>query len=742
MPLSIRGAREHNLAGVDLDLPLDAFVVFVGPSGSGKTSLAIDTVHAEGRRRYLEALAGGGPRGRSLRRPVVDRVDGLPPTLALETGQAAPSRRSTVADLTQIRPLLDVALGRAGTLHCPKCGTAVVTSTHDEIVGAVLALPEGTRLRVEVPIPTSGLADAVKAGFSRVSIDGEVRRLEDVGVVAATAAVRIVVDRIRLGEERRSRVHDAVRLASRAGSGRVFVVTDDGEISFVDRPRCLSCTLDLPALSPRLFRSGEVDPCAACAGLAVTDKGPCAPCEGTGLGAAALAVRWGGQRLTDLLHRSAEDSAWESGPTDGVSAPIRTVLAERMGWLKRLGIGHLPLQRPVHQTSQGEFQRVRLVGLLATPLAGVLYVLDEPAAGLGDAEARGVAAAIRTLVVGGNGVLVVDHHAVVIEAADRVVEFGPGGGPDGGRVVWDGPPDALATAPTATGRWWASGRLLPSLAFRVGEFVAIAVAEGRIEGVVRGGVQLIVGPSGSGKTRRLAALAAAVEGGKTPFERVVWADGAGPRGARSTPASYVGLWAVLRELLAATASAKVRGLGAGAFSLNQPGGRCEACQGTGERRVDLEWLPELWLPCPVCDGRRFAGDIREVRWHGLDASELLELTVTAARAVLSGVPKLDRALRAMADCGLGYVPLGLPTRSLSGGESNRLRVARELARGGIDGTTLVLLDDPTRGLHAVDAAVILALIDRLAESGAAVVVATHDEAVARAIGARSGQPKL
>lgn len=719
--IAVRGAREHNLRGVDLDLPVDRLVVFVGPSGSGKSSMLLDTLHAEGRRRYLEALSGGLGRA-PLRRPAVDVLTGLPPTVAFEAVAAPPPPRWMLADLASVRPLVDVLLGRAGVQHCPRCDVVVRTWTQDEIVAALLALPSGTRLRIEVPIPSNQPADAAAAGFSRVSVDGEVRRVEEVGDVAVGARVHIVVDRIRLGDADRSdRLHDAVRLAGRAGAGQLLAVTDDGVHAFVDRPRCVACGIDLPALGPRLFRPGEGASCEACGGT----PGPCATCGDTGLGPAARAVRWQGRSIVDLLSGVCDDDLPDA--PDAISSTVLPALRERLAHLRRLGLGALPLRRSASALSSGEAQRARLVGLLASAPAGVLYVLDEPAAGLGPTEAAAVASAVRALVTGGNGVLCVDHHPAMIALADRVIEFGPGGGPQGGRVVFDGSPHELASAPTATGRWWSTGRRPVALPPRDGFGVWVGGVRLR-----RGGITVALGSSGAGKSTALGALASSAAA--AGMERVVWAEGTAARTARSITASYVGAWAVLRELLASTTEARIRGLGAGAFSLAQPGGRCEACLGTGERRIELLWLPELWTPCTACDGRRFAGDALAVRWHGRDPGELLDLAADDARRLLGGVPRLDRALRALADCGLGHVPLGMPTRALSTGEAGRLRLARELARGAIGPEALVLLDDPTRGQHVVDADVILLLADRLAEAGATVVLATHDPAVAQALG--------
>lgn len=751
--LTIRGARVHNLANLDLDLPSDGFVVLVGPSGSGKSSLAFDTVHAEGQRRYLEAMSA---RLRltlgAMPRPEVDSVRGLPPTLAL--AQTSAPTVGTLASLTELDVVLRVLFGRAGVQRCPLSGEVVTATPHDVIVGTLLGLPERTRLHVEAPAPGGGdararLEELVRQGFSRVRVDGEVRPIEEVRDLAEGAIVRVVVDRILVGPDRRDRIHDAVRTAARVGRGVVVAVTDATERVFTDRPISFATGRVLPELRPALFRPTGADVCAACLGKGQVDDVACGVCGGTGLGDAALAVSFEGVGWRELwempLARMRELSGrWPATP---VTSPLLAELSSRLDALVDVGLGHLAPRDRLGDLSAGELQRARLARQVGTDLAGVLYVLDEPAVGLDAEQVDRLVVLLRRLVGKGNGLLVVEHDPRVIAAADRVIEFGPGAGPDGGHIVFDGPPDALAKADTATGRWLAGGQVLPrgDHTPRLGWITVDGARVRNLTGdpirVARGALNAFVGPSGGGKTAALVAieahLRAALANAEPPPGRLTGADGiarvlsvdelSARRTRRSMPATYVGLWDTLRELLASTNEARARGLDAARFSLNVAGGRCEACQGFGVRRVDLEWLPEVEVPCEVCDGRRFASDVLQVRWKGLDASQILDLRVDEAHPILAGHPRLEEALRALHDVGLGYLTLGQPSPTLSGGEARRLKLARELVRaarrGGDD--TIVLLDDPTSGLHPVDVVVLHALLRRLADEGATVVLATH-----------------
>ncbi len=739
----IRGAREHNLAGIDLRLPGRGLIAVAGVSGSGKSSLVFDTLHAEGRRRYVEALdlAATG-----LRRPAVDRIEGLPPTIALRQGERAPGPHETIGGLTQLDALLGVVFARAGVQHDPETGEAIRPTPHDRILQDLLSLPDGARVLIEAPLlpsadaPLGPIVDEIRrAGFSRLRLHGEVVRIDEVTPSARRdPGLRIVVDRLKIGADRRPRLAEALRLAGAVGRGVIVAHLDDGERTYVDRPFNPATGSTFPELRPGLFAWRGPGRCPACAGLGRSDGATCAACGGARLAPAVRHVRYRGTPFPDALAWPVARLAQALADPDPDPA-VEIALGDIRGRLSRLialELGDLPLDRRAVELSRGEAQRLRLARAVVQDLSGVLYLLDEPTAGLAPELVPAVLDVLRGLCDRGSAVVVVTHRLEEILAADHVVELGPGAGVDGGRVVFEGPPAALAGSPTPSGRW-ASGSLpeperAPVAAGRIavtarppwgGEPVAVPVAARS--------VTVVTGPAGAGSSGLVAALEAAVAAGgawaAAGIDRTLRVEAAKVGAARSLVATFVGAWDVLRELLAATTEASVRGYTASSFSLATAGGRCEACAGLGEVKVDLGLLPAAFVPCDVCDGRRFQQDLLDIRWKGRSAAELLDLTAEAAWRLLAGHPKLERQLRALVDVGLGYVPLGQPTSALSGGEGARLRLARELGRSGrgVDGA-LILLDGPTDGLHPLDARGVIGLLARLAERGATVVVATYD----------------
>jgi excinuclease ABC subunit A len=759
----VRGAREHNLAGFDLALPGSGLTVVTGVSGSGKSSLVFDTLHAEARRRYVEALelAASG-----LRRPAVDAIEGLPPTIALRQSERSPGPHETVASASQVGDLLAVVWARGGVQHDPDTGEALRPTPHDRIVRELLELPDGARLMIEAPLlPEPGadlhaLLDEVRrAGFSRIRLGGEVWRIDDVSRTAGLdPGVRVVVDRIRVGADRRPRLAEALRLAGAVGRGIIVAHLDDGERTYVDRPFNPTTRRTFPDLRPGAFSWRGIGRCPACDGAGRIDGHECAACSGARLREASRHVRWRGATLPELLaaplsHARAAIDAREPDPAVELALSDARARLDRM---LALALGHLPLGRRVAELSKSEAQRLRLARAVGQGLTGVLYLLDEPSAGLAPALAHAVVAVLRDLVGSGSPVIVVSHRLDEVLAADRVIELGPAGGTAGGRIVFDGPPSALRGAPTASGRWLAGELSVARPAPRAtGRAVAGPLAPAGLGPVVLPialrGLTVVGGPPASGGSRLVEALELEVArdrslGATGVIDRVLRVESARAGATRSLVATFVGLWDVVRELLAATTEASIRGLTASHFSLATAGGRCEACAGQGEVKVDLGLLPPAWVRCEVCDGRRFQEDVLDIVWKGHSAARLLDLPADEAWRLLAGHPRLERALRALVDVGLGHVPLGQPTGTLSGGEAARLRLARELARSarGVEGA-LILVDGPTDGLHPVDGAAIIELLARLCEQGATVVAATHDPAVAEAASLRvtlgpDGQP--
>ncbi|ROR34852.1 excinuclease ABC subunit UvrA [Inmirania thermothiophila] len=485
---------------------------------------------------------------------------------------------------------------------------------------------------------------------------------------------------------------------------------------------------------------------------------PCRACGGTRLNAAARAVEVAGRTLPEVAALPvAEALAWcrglaLSGRRAAVAAPILREIERRLGFLVDVGLGYLTLDRPTDTLSGGEAQRIRLAGQIGAGLVGVTYVLDEPSIGLhprDHARLLGTLCRLRDL---GNTVIVVEHDEATIRAADHVVDMGPGAGVHGGRVIAEGPPQALARNPDSlTGAYLSGRRAIPVPARRRtpdGRRLRIRGARGHnLRGIdvdiPLGLLVCVTGVSGSGKSTlvhdTLARHAARVLNGAAgpdpePFDtieglehldRLIEID-QGPIGRtpRSNPATYAGLFAPIRELFAATPEARARGYGPGRFSFNVRGGRCEACQGDGLVRVEMHFLPDVYVPCEVCGGRRYDRETLEIRYKGLSIHDVLEMTVEEARAVFANIPALARRLDVLLEVGLGYLRLGQSATTLSGGEAQRLKLARELARRDT-GRTLYILDEPTTGLHLDDIARLLEVLERLVAHGNTVLVIEH-----------------
>ncbi len=854
--IRLRGAREHNLRGVDLDLPLNKLIVFTGVSGSGKSSLAFDTLYAEASRRFVEALA---PEARArfgrLRRPALTFVDGLPPAIGVsQRGRAAPAARATVSSEAEIHELLRVVWSTCGVLHCPNCQTPSRPATPDGIVRELLALPVGTRLSVMAPLargrPVAALLrELPRQGFARVRLDGAHVALDGLGPVDDRAGhdLDVVVDRVKVPppedrDEKRARLLEAVRTAQRLGSaawrGEVLVEAGETLLAWGVVGRCAACSTPLPELHPRLFStSSPRGACRACEGLGIlrtvdpmrlvvdaarsiadgaveggkalrdaatargiaidrawrdltweaqdfvlsggpgwegavrraarageratraVREGMCGSCRGSGLGPVGRGVRVAGVSLPDLmdiplgeLGRSPEGQALS--PTNHPEiTPLIEEIARRVSFLVRTGLGHLTLGRSASTLSTGESQRVRIAAQAGNQLSGVLYVLDEPTAGLHPLDTAMFLDVLLGLRDAGNTVLVVEHDPDVIRAADLVIDVGPGAGPDGGEVLYVGPPAGLAAQQSPTARWLdGRDRVLAPIPRPVGAILGVYGARGRtLAGVDLevpiGQVTAVTGRSGVGKsTLVLDTLAVAVArelgawadplacerfAGLDQIRRLVQVGVANaPRSERSMPVTLLKVWSEIRGLYARTPLAKQNGWGPAHWSLHTAGsGRCAVCEGEGIRHVDLHYLPEVALECEACEGQRYDEATLSVTFHGLSMAQVLALPAREARVLFQHHAAIAGPLRLLEDLGLGYVPLGQPASTLSGGEQQRVQLARELGKPGEVAGTLYVLDEPSIGLHPADIASLLHALHRLADAGGTVLVVDTDPAL-------------
>ncbi|MGW7029268.1 ABC transporter [Streptomyces xanthophaeus] len=738
----VRGAREHNLRGVDVDIPRDALTVFTGVSGSGKSSLAFGTLYAEAQRRYFESVA---PYARRLIHqvgaPKVDSVTGLPPAVSLEQRRSSPGSRSSVGTVTLLSNSLRMLYSRAGSYPpgaerldsdafspntaagaCPSChGLGRIHRTSEELLvpdpglsirqGAIAAWPgawQGKNLR-----------DVLEALGHDVDRPWRDLPAEEREWILFTEEQPMVT------------VHP-VREADRIQ--RPYQGTYMSAHRYVMRTFSDSKSATLRARAEKFLADS-----------------PCPVCEGRRLRPEALAVTFAGRTIAQLaaLPLTALDAVLASAHGGGGgSGEAARVLGEdlrsRIGPVVELGLGYLSLDRTAPTLSAGELQRLRLATQLRSGLFGVVYVLDEPSAGLHPADTEALLDVLDRLKEAGNTVFVVEHHLDVVRHADWLVDVGPLAGEHGGQVLYSGPPQQLAgVAESATAR-----HLFPAAGPGAGARRTVRKPTGavRLRGADRhnlrdvdaefplGVFTAVTGVSGSGKSTLVGQVLAQEVAGRLaepefPVRRLVEVDQKPiGRTPRSNLATYTGLFDVVRKLFTAAPEARARGWKAGRFSFNVPGGRCETCQGEGFVSVELLFLPSTYAPCPECAGARYNAETLEVRYEGLDIAEVLSLTVESAATFFAGVPAAARALGALEAIGLGYLRLGQPATELSGGEAQRIKLATELQRLRRD-HTLYLLDEPTTGLHPADVRVLLGQLHGLVDAGHSVVVVEHDMAV-------------
>jgi excinuclease ABC subunit A len=780
--LEILDVRQHNLKGFNLSLPIGKITVFTGPSGSGKSSLALNVLFAEGQHRYLESLGTEVKRVvRLWDRPVVGAIKGLPPPIALEQKAAIRNPRSTVATITEMSDLIRLLFAVAGRVHCPKCGAEISALTIDQMADRIMDLPTGTRFNLLAPcghLLDSGTADEVirqlrRDGFLRLRVDGVPVETDEAGAFGGRPRrLEVVVDRLVMKPGILSRLHDSLELALKLGEGSVLVDKADGSglLSMNERMVCRRCGIGFPPLTPRIFSTSHPDGmCLACAGKGKKPAGgPCPDCFGTGLNAFARGVRMQDWTFLDMMNWSIDEAYsslgsqsllpfrddLEGGERKATLRIVEAVLS-RVGPVRAMGLGYLKLTTQVSTLSGGEVQRLRLGAQLGRDLTGVLYILDEPTVGLHPREQEALWQHLCQLRDQGNTVIIVEHDLDLIRKADHVVELGPGAGESGGSLIFTGPPGEMErTAAGTTGPYLARERTLAGgRAGRTptGWAVLRSARKNNLKDITAafplGCLVCVTGVSGSGKSTLLmeelypelmaghGRFRSAEAGHKdsrlstegsafTPQCAFVVDQGPLSKTRYSIPATYLGVFTHIRTLFSRTPEARSRGFSPGHFSLSQRGGRCERCQGQGFLTTDLKYLPPVTSTCDVCGGTRFNRDALQIRYKGVDIAEILAMGIAKAAGFFARVPVIRRTLEVAERTGLGYLRMGQPAPTLSGGEAQRLKLAKELARP-VSEPTIYLLDEPSRGLHPSDLEKFFDVLRDLLEKGNSVILIEH-----------------
>ena len=882
----VRGAREHNLKSIDVDIPRDALTVITGLSGSGKSSLAFDTLYAEGQRRYVESLSAYARQFlERMDKPDVDLIEGLSPAISIEQKTTSKNPRSTVGTVTEIHDYLRLLFARVGEPHCHKCGRPIKAQTVVEIVDRLLALPQATKMVLLAPVVGARKGEHAKVferlrknGFVRVRVGGIIHDLD--GEIALDKKkkhdIEVVVDRLVMKEGLTKRLTDSVELALKTSEGILVVNLPDKkeELFFSERFACDHCGLSFPPLTPQLFSfNSPQGACPQCDGLganiffdpdlvvpnpslslregavapwsknlggyyhtqlqalaefykfdfyqpfdelpekiqkivlygsgreqvnfyfekenrrhsyrrtfegvlpnlerryretdsqAIRDEleqymshRPCPACQGGRLRPEALAVRVAGRGLSEIadLPVAAALDFFKNMRLSRQEAEIgqRVIkeIQERLSFLADVGLGYLSLSRASASLSGGESQRIRLATQIGSRLVGVMYILDEPSIGLHQRDNEKLLATLKKMRDLGNTVLVVEHDADTILAADHVLDLGPGAGEGGGRLIFSGPPPELLRAEQSlTGLYLSGRRAIETPARRrrpAAGFLEVRGARSHnLKNVTAkfplGLFTCVTGVSGSGKstlvletlykalaqklyrTRQRAGEADGLAGLEM-VDKVIDIDQSPiGRTPRSNPATYTGLFTPIRELFARLPEARARGYAPGRFSFNIKGGRCEKCEGDGIIKIEMHFLPDVYVKCEACQGRRYNRDTLEIKYREASIAEVLNLTVSEAVRFFENVPAIREKLITLEEVGLGYIRLGQPATTLSGGEAQRIKLSKELSRRAT-GRTVYILDEPTTGLHFEDIRKLLEVLQRLVDQGNTVIVIEHN----------------
>ncbi len=757
--LQVRGARENNLKNVDVDVPRDAIVAFTGISGSGKSSLAFGTIFAEAQRRFFESVA---PYARRLiqqgNTPHVESISGLPPAVAMAQRRGSPSTRSSVGTVTTLSNSLRMLFSRAGDY--PE-GAGILYSdsfSPNTVAGACpvchgLGTAHTVTEELLVPDPNLSIRDGAIAAWPRA---WQGKNLRDI-----LTHLGYDVDRPwkKLPKSERDWILFTEEQPVVEVTPQRDRVAKPYKGKFWSARSHVLHTLANSKSAPMREQA-----------LAFMHSGPCPVCGGSGLKPEALAVTVAGRTisamnalpLTELsatLENLSSGPVGEDGSREAVAAAIAQDLNHRIAVLLNLGLGYLSLGRSTPTLSPGEMQRLRIATQLRSGLFGVIYVLDEPSAGLHPADAEPLLEVLEQLKTTGNTVFIVEHNMDMVRRADWLVDVGPLAGEQGGHVVYSGPVEGLADVAESLTRPFLLGELSPAAPLST---QSAATTDARrapggwleLRGITKHNLQelearvpqhalvALTGVSGSGKSTLLQVLNSAA-GGQTDaddqglaasvtragfdgVDRVVQVDQRPiGRTPRSNLATYTGMFDAVRREFAAVPEARAKGFTAARFSFNVAGGRCETCLGEGSVAVELLFLPGSYGPCPACHGSRFNEETLTVKYRGKTIAEVLRLTVDAAAEVLEDIPSAVRSLAALREVGLGYLRLGQPATELSGGEAQRIKLATELQRPR-RGHCLYLLDEPTTGLHPADVQLLLHQLNRLVEAGNTVVVVEHD----------------
>lgn len=805
--IKVRGAREHNLKNINVDIPKNKLVVITGLSGSGKSTLAFDTLYAEGQRRYVESLSSYARQFLNLMpKPDVDRIDGLSPAISIEQKSISKNPRSTVGTITEIYDYLRLLFARIGVPYSPVTGLPIKAQTVPQIVDTIMSFPKDTKLYLLAPVVRqrkgeyrAELGIIKRQGFERVFVDGNVYTIEEVPDLSKNIKhdISIVIDRVSISEEEtselRQRLVNSVEIALKHANGILIAREFESgkETVFSEHFACPISGFCIAEIEPRLFSfNSPKGACKKCGGLGYKnafsnigyfgramrsddtqdledlsfsgDKDPCSECNGSRLCKEALAVKVDMKNIAEVAEMSIDKSIvwfeelWNklSEKEKSISEKIIQEIKNRLGFLTNVGLEYLALSRASETLSGGESQRIRLASQIGSGLTGVMYVLDEPSIGLHQRDNNRLIDTLQKLKNFENTVIVVEHDEDTMFASDWIIDMGPRAGIHGGEIIAEGTVEDIKKNPKSLTGQYLSGALsipVPKNRRRANLHRCIEVKGATGNNLKNldvkfpiGAMTCVCGVSGSGKStlvidtlfrsvyNKISAVKKVDIKNITDIKGLEYIDkvvdiSQSPIGRtpRSNPATYVGCFTDIRNLFAELPEAKARGYTSSRFSFNVKGGRCEACKGDGVLKIEMHFLPDVYVMCDQCHGSRFTRETLEIKFKEKSISNVLDMTIEEGSELFRNHPSIYQKLSCLCRVGLGYLTIGHKATILSGGEAQRVKLAKELSRKST-GNTLYILDEPTTGLHMDDVKKLVEILQVLVDQGNTVVIIEHN----------------
>jgi len=776
--ISIVGAKKHNLKNINLNIPKNKLIAITGVSGSGKSTLAYDTIFQEGQRKYLESLSIYARQFmKSLEKAEVQSIKGISPTISIDQKHSSYYFNSTVGTISEVSQYLRLLYSKVGEPHCYECGKRIVKFSYKKIIDYIFENFNGKLINIFAPVIRNrkGTYKALfekflKRGFLKVLVDGNIYYIDSIPSLTKNVRhnISILIDIVEVLEENRNQIKENISIASYESNEEVLLISDGREYLFSEKLFCSSCKIFLKEPQPATFSfNSPLGACSFCNGTGLNENNhTCKMCKGSGLNREALSFYFKGKNIFELGEMEIYDlfdffnGIKLEKEKEKILSPILPHIMERLESFLKLNLEYISLNRKINTLSGGELQRTRLVSQIGFALTGIIYILDEPSIGMHVSEQRNLIKILNDLKKKDNTIIIVEHDENTIKASDFIVDLGPYSGERGGHVVYSG--------------WYkdfkeASGSLTSDYIYRreidlnkkyepdFKDYIELrGVSINNINNVdlkiPLKSLTVVTGVSGSGKSSLIidalySIMKSSLENGEISNKNVLYSNilynrekvgrilkveqTAIGKSSRSCPATYINIMPLIRELFSGLVESKIRGYNQSRFSFNVKGGRCEACNGLGNKKIEMSFLPQLVVQCPVCGGKRYNSETLKVKYKGFTISDILGLYADEAYELFKNIPFLSKKIKILVDVGLGYLKLGQSSATLSGGESQRIKLTKELSRISSK-STVYIFDEPTIGLHFDDIQNLINVFNSLIIKGNTIIVIEHNMEIIRA----------